>query len=157
MAQAPAQPSVPTNDKKPDSGTNRSGESHYITFTGIRDVLIIDGQGNDNGPVSTAYKKKVPGVSEMVIGPESIQIITPTNGTYTMRFTGNGEPTAIEDIRGTTNELSDATLIVRYDSFLVENGVIAELKIVNDQVDSLKYDSNGDGTPDTVISPSRDY
>lgn len=44
---------------------------------------------------------------------------------------------------------------MRYDDVLIENGVVAEVKIVNDQVDSLKVDSNGDGTPDTVIPPSR--
>ncbi|MCV6071296.1 hypothetical protein OFP26_37555, partial [Escherichia coli] len=70
-------------------------------------------------------------------------------------FTGNGEPLGFENIRGASNEISDATYIVRYDDVLIEQGVVAELRIVNDQVESLKYDSNGDGTPDTVIPPSR--
>ncbi|MGH9820975.1 MAG: hypothetical protein ACRD43_12485, partial [Pyrinomonadaceae bacterium] len=72
-----------------------------------------------------------------------------------MLFTGNGDPVAIEDIRGASNELTDATYIVRYDDLLIDNGVVAEIKIVNDQVESLKYDSNGDGIPDTVVTPSR--
>ena len=153
--EVPGTPEIRVNDRKVSSSIKGSAESHYITFSGIRNVLITDGKGNNNGPVSTAYKKNVPGVSEMLIGPESIQIITPTNNSYTMRFTGNGQPTAIEDIRGVTNQLSDATLIVRYENFVIANGRVAELKIFNDQVDSLKYDADGDGTPETVIKPSK--
>lgn len=130
-------------------------ESHYLTMTGIRSVGITDSQGNTNQSISTAYKLKVPGVLETIIGDNSMQIITPIDNTYTMRFTGNGQPAAIEDIRGVTNELSDATYIVRYNDFVIQNGVVAEIKIINNQVDSLKYDANGDGIPETVIPPSR--
>lgn len=155
MTDVPAQSSVTTEDKRPDLGTNHSAESHYITLTGIRNVLITDGQGNDNGPISTAYKKNVPGVSETVIGPESIQIITPVHGSYVMRFTGTGSPIEIEDIRGVTNQLSDAAYIVRYADLAIQSGRIAELRIVDDRVDSLKQDVDGDGTPETVIPPGR--
>lgn len=136
-------------------GSGSGVESHYVTMTGIKSVLITDGQGNNNAAVSTAYKRIVPGVSETIVGSDSIQVITRVDNTYTMRFTGNGEPLGFENIRGASNEISDATYIVRYDDVLIEQGVVAELRIVNDQVESLKYDSNGDGTPDTVIPPSR--
>jgi hypothetical protein len=63
--------------------------------------------------------------------------------------------TAIKDIRGVMNELSDAAYIVRYDNLVIQNGVVSEIKLVNNQVDSLKFDSNGDGIPDTIIPPSR--
>ncbi len=79
----------------------------------------------------------------------------PIDNTYAIRFTGNGQPTTIENIRGVTNELSDATYIVRYDDFVIQNGVVAEIKVINNQVDSLKYDADGDGIPETVIPPSR--
>lgn len=142
---------LPPNNFAPSS----SAESHYVSMTGISGALITDAQGNDNAAVSTAYKKIVPGVTELVVGPESLQVMTPTNNTYTMRFTGNGQLTRIEDVRGTSNDLSAATYIVRYDDLVIPNGAVAELRIVNDQVDSLKYDSNNDGTPDLVIQPSR--
>jgi len=51
-------------------------QSHYVTTTGIKNVLITDAQGNDNSSVSTAYKKLVPGVSELIVGADSMQIMT---------------------------------------------------------------------------------
>lgn len=132
-----------------------SSESHYLTLTGIKDVAITDGQGNTNQAISTAYRLNVPGVSENVIGTNSEQIITPINNTYIIRFTGSGQGAKIENIRGVTNRLTDASYMVRYDDLVIPNGAVTELKIINNQVDSLKYDSNGDGTPDTVIPPSR--
>ncbi|MCV4932564.1 hypothetical protein OFC23_29280, partial [Escherichia coli] len=89
----------------------------------------------NNAAVSTAYKRIVPGVSETIVGSDSIQVITRVDNTYTMRFTGNGEPLGFENIRGASNEISDATYIVRYDDVLIEQGVVAELRIVNDQVE----------------------
>jgi hypothetical protein len=65
-----------------------------------------------------------------------MQVIMPTQNTYTIRFTVSGQPSAIEDIRGVTNELSDATYIVRYNGFVIQNGVVAEIKIINNQVDN---------------------
>lgn len=118
-------------------------------------MAVTDGQGNSNQPISTAYRLKVPGVLEQIIGNNSMRIITPVNNTYTVRFTGSGEPIAIENIRGTTNQLPDATYIVYYDDVVIPAGAVSDFKIVNDQVDSLRYDSNGDGKPDTVIPPSR--
>ena len=44
---------------------------------------------------------------------------------------------------------------IRYNFTLIENGKVTELKIVNDQVDCLKYDADGDGIPETVIPPTR--
>lgn len=129
-------------------------ESHYVTMTGIVDVRVSDSQGRNNEPLG-AYKRNVPGVLEEVIGPNSTQILTPVDDTYTMRFAGTGQSIAIEDIRGTTNRLSDASYIVRYDDVYLPKDRVAELKIVNNQVDSLKEDTNGDGVPDTVIPPSR--
>ena len=151
-------PSFETNDCVLLSGSfalPSTMESHYLNMTGILNVLITDAQGNTNATLNGAYKKKVPGVLEHVIGNGSVEILMPNNNSYNVRFTGNGQPTAIEDIRGTTNKFSDASYIVRYDDVVIGSGVVAEIKIVNDQVDSLKYDSNGDGIPDTVIPPSR--
>lgn len=142
---------LPPNNFSPQTQV----ESHYLTMTAIRDVGISDLQGNTNQSISSAYKLKVPQVLETVIGNNSKQIIMPIDNTYAIRFTGNGQPTAIEDIRGVSNELSDATYIVRYEDFVIQNGVVAEIKIINNQVDSLKYDANGDGIPETIIPPSR--
>lgn len=88
MTQDPVQPEISSAGPTSKSDIKGSAESHYITFSGIKDVMITDGQGNNNGAISTAYRKNVPGVSEMVIGAESIQIMTPINNSYTMRFTG---------------------------------------------------------------------
>ena len=152
---------ISTNTQSPspssagNSGLKGSAEAHYITFSGIRDVQITDGQGNDNGPVSTAYRKNVPGVGEMVIGSESVQIITPTDNSYTMRFVGTGSPIAIEDIRGVNNEMSNAAYVVQYTDLVIQSGRVAELRIVGGQVESLKQDADGDGTPETIIQPGR--
>ena len=137
------------------SGYPYEAESHYVTFTGISNISITNGQGQNNDTVSNAYKKVVPGVGELVIGPTSAQIIAPTNNTYTLRFTGNGQAMAIEDVRGKTNEPSDAVYVVRYNDLSIPNGRVAELKIVNGQIENLKYDADGDGLPDTIVPPSR--
>ena len=155
MTQVTEQPEIPAANPTSNPGGKGSAESHYLTFSGIKDVLITDGQGNNNGPVSTAYKKLVPGVTELISGPESIQIWTPTDNTYTMRFTGTGNPIAIEDIRGVNNEIKNAAYIVRYADLLIPSGRVAELKIAGAHIDSLKQDVDGDGTPETVIPPTR--
>lgn len=48
----PTQTATPASITKTELQTKGSVESHYITFTGIVNVRITDGQGNDNAPVS---------------------------------------------------------------------------------------------------------
>ncbi len=79
----------------------------------------------------------------------------PIDNSYSIRFIGNRQPFAIEDIRGMINEFSDASYIVRYDELIIPNGSIAEIKITSNQAESLITGADGNGIPETIALPSR--
>lgn len=132
-------------------------ESYYVSVVGTERLEITDHLGNTNTPIGDAgFELSVPGVgysggiySEPVhIGYHDLDL--PANeGSYTIKFRTGSDSIDIEVLKGTDN--TSPNLAVRYIDLDLPPNVDCIMTFNPQGVPDLAYDSNGDGTFDTVV------
>jgi hypothetical protein len=142
------------------SELGNSPETNYLTIEGDVETLgLTDDLGRTNTPINDNFELAVPDVSYESafldgdpIGFYSHDLSLPTEREYTITFrTGNGSLTAAKiELKRGQNNLSP-TYAVRYVDLQLPPNVNCILTVNAQGMDDLRYDSNGDGTYETVV------
>jgi hypothetical protein len=125
-------------------------EAYYVTLDGSSSVKVVDGQGNTL-TIAGTVSGDVPGVSANRLGQGVWQLVLPVSGTYTVTLKAKDEPLVVEINRGDGTTTSRA---IRYRDVSLPAGADAILRFTDQGVDDLRYDSNGDGSVDSSVTPS---
>lgn len=132
-------------------------EGFYITIVGTDRLEITDDLGNTNSPIGDeGFEKAVPGVSYQgglygdVVNVGYHGVTIPADaGQYTIKFRTGTDSIDIEALKGVGN--TSPNLAVRYIDLDLPPNVDCLLTFSPQGVPDLAYDSNGDGTFDTVV------
>ena len=132
-------------------------EGFYITIVGTDRLEISDDLGNSNTPLGDdGFEKAIPGVSydggvySDVVNVGYHGVIMPADGgQYTIKFRTGTDSIDIEALKGVGD--TSPNLAVRYIDLDLPANVECLLTFSPLGVPDLAYDSNGDGTYDTVV------
>jgi len=126
-------------------------QAYYIKVLGASSARIADPEGNASVILGDELLNLLPDVTSYLLAPDSFLAITPTNQTYTLTFIAGGGPLALDMTKGTDVETVQA---IRYLDVVLPAGTPVSLRITPDGVGPLSYDSDGDGTFETTITPT---
>ncbi len=158
LGSAPSLPSQPLSSCTPATGVQSAAGTvppvqpyYYLTVSGGSAVVVSDTQGNSTASIGDTFRGKVPGVATYTLGDHVELTVLPTTGSYNITFQTIGQPIAVELTRGTSDTATEA---IRYQDLALPGAVTALLKITEQGVDLLRYDSDGNGTFDTSVTPT---
>jgi pimeloyl-ACP methyl ester carboxylesterase len=154
---------MPSYEYKADSGLSisklgaPSRQGYYVIVEGVEKLNITDDQGNTNTDIGDmGFEKAVPGVSYAgglysdVINVGYHGLAMPAEeGQYTIKFRTGTDSIDIEVLKGVGN--SSPNMAIRYIDLDLPPNVDCILTFNPQGVPDLAYDSNGDGTFDTVV------
>jgi probable HAF family extracellular repeat protein len=128
--------------------------SYYLTVIGGSTVVVSDKRGASTALIAGDLKGSVPNVQTLTLGDKAEMVTLPVSLTeeYSVTFRSDGSPVAIELVKGVDNETP--TEVIRYTDTVLPAAVTAQLKILPEGVDDLRYDADGDGTFETALAPS---
>jgi len=135
-----------------DTAEVTPGPSYYMNITGVDFVSVSDEVGNNNAPLDDTFALAVPGMTYDVIGEQSIAISLSPSKTYTIKFQNGPDPITFEVVKGV--DKSAATEAVRYQDLNLPASVNAMLQTSPEGISDLRYDSDGNGSFDTVVEPT---
>ena len=131
-------------------------EGNYLFVSGTERLEITDDEGNTNTPVGDAgFELTVPGGTLSGGGGQdggSHNLTAAADIPLTIKFRTRDEALIIEFVKGTNQDTPN--YVVRYLDTQLPVGVQALLTITPTGMEDLRYDSNGDGTFDTVVAPN---
>lgn len=140
-------------------GGNPKREANYLLIEGVETLSITDELGRTNTRINDDFEYAVPEVSyetvylgEPPTGWDSHDLILPDDHQYTIKFRTGTDPINainIELVRGVGN--ASPNLAVRYLDQELPPNVECLLTVTAEGMEDLRYDSNGDGTYDTVV------
>ncbi len=128
--------------------------SYYLTLDGGSPLVVGDAEGNSTVILANDLRDTVPGVQTHVLG-DGVEMVTmpvPVTAEYSVTFLSDGDPIALEVIRGVDNVTP--TNAVRYVDTSLPNGVLARIQITPAGIGPLRYDSDGNGSFDTEVPPT---
>jgi pimeloyl-ACP methyl ester carboxylesterase len=131
--------------------------SYFVTLTNIEQLSF---GSNSPAPETIANSRFVAtsGLSSnseslaIPIGEKSAWVAVPAYSGEIISFKNNGTPMEIEVVKGVDYET--ATQQVRYSNLVLPANVLIELKVTPNGIENVRYDSNGDGFPETQINPT---
>jgi pimeloyl-ACP methyl ester carboxylesterase len=128
--------------------------SYYVSVIGGASIVASDAQGHNTAPILGDVLGTVPGVETFHMGDNAEQIVTPVSATedYSITFNSTDQPIALKIVKGLDNVTP--TDVIRYQDLVLPLGVAAQLNITAGVAENLRYDSDGDGTYDTVVDPT---
>ena len=157
---------MPSYEYKANSGLDIGSlrpaetEAYYVTISGVERLAISDELGNTNIPVGDmGFELAVPGVS--YFGGTYGDAVTVANhgismpadeGEFTVKFRTGSDSLDIEILKGVGNEAPN--LAIRYIDLELPSDVECILTFSPKGVPDLRYDSNRDGTFDTLVPPT---
>jgi pimeloyl-ACP methyl ester carboxylesterase len=127
-------------------------ESFYTKIIGISDTEISDELGNKTTRDGDIFINKVAGLDYSIIGDKALFLTLPTTQTHFTKFQVGDSPFNLEVVKGMNNQ--SPNLAVRYQDVSLPQGTFAQLKITNTSQVVLRYDSDGDGSYETLIQPT---
>lgn len=126
---------------------------YFLNVTGVDYITVEDEFGNSNRPIGeTLFRGDVPGVDFHTIGEKSYEVIMPGDSTFTLTFKAGTSPLFIELIKAVSKDTPSQA--IRYRDLNLPAGVNALLTLTANGVENLRYDSDGDGTFETVVQPT---
>ena len=128
--------------------------SFYVSIIGGASVVVSDTHGKSTAPILGDVLGTVPGVETFHMGDNAMQIALPVSVTenYSVTFNSTGQPIAIKVIKGVDNVTP--TDVIRYQDLVLPAGVAAQLKVMTQGVQNLRYDADGNGTFETEVTPT---
>jgi len=128
------------------------GEPNYeLKVIGSQSVTINDSFGNTTNPFSTSSDEGVRTVQTDVTGDSYLSAIFPLDQNYRVVLRAPARPVSILLTKSDGQTINQA---IRYLDITLPSGVWALLEITPQGVAALKYDSDGNGTFDTSVSPT---
>jgi pimeloyl-ACP methyl ester carboxylesterase len=134
------------------------GNIYDVKLDGVTLPTIRDAFGNDTSQIADLpFGNVMPNVSNYVSGEDSYQLLLPADippgASYTMSFTGTGQPLTI-DFDKSQGELDTATQLVRYLDINLAAGTPLQLTFDSNGPQNLVADEDGDGVFETIIAPT---
>jgi pimeloyl-ACP methyl ester carboxylesterase len=128
-------------------------ESYYLKILGIPNVQISDESGVHIVRDNEYTVNPVDGLLEYkVIGENALFLTFEPTKTYYVDFQVGNSPMTLEALKGINNQIP--ALAVRFKDISLPTGVKARLTLTAQNVESLRYDSDNNGSFDTVVNPS---
>jgi pimeloyl-ACP methyl ester carboxylesterase len=118
---------------------------------GIENLIVADAHGNSTAPILGDLIGEVPGVDTYTTGDSSMGVSLPTTAAFTLTFRTVDEVVGLDVTLGTRITTTEA---IRYQDISLPQGVTATLSLTAEGFEALRYDANGDGVAETVISPT---
>jgi len=159
LASGPARPQSASNSVSTMDTTHpdavSTGDSvlpaHYLFINGATALTVRDPLGNSTAPVQGDVLGSVPGVTETSIGDQVTMLTLAAGSEYTVTFGTLNRPLAVELNTGTDVSV---TQIIRYLDLTLPLSVTAMLHLTPGSVESLKYDADGNGSFESVLTPT---
>ncbi|WP_161569307.1 lipase/acyltransferase domain-containing protein [Candidatus Oscillochloris fontis] len=133
------------------SSTTTAKPAHYITILNTPSATLTDQLGNTTDAISGTLSLPVPNASYYVLGEQAHMFVAPADQEYTLVLPVSSEPMYLELRTGTGNTTSST---VRYSDLNFPLTTTAALTISPQGAAELRYDSDGDGTFDTLVPPT---
>jgi uncharacterized delta-60 repeat protein len=125
--------------------------AHYLLINGATAVSVQDPLGNSTAPLQGDLLGSVPGVTHTAIGDQVTMLTLAAGGEYTVTFGTINRPLAVE--LNTGSDVS-VTQVIRYMDLTLPLSVTAMLHLTPGSVEPLKYDADGNGSFETVLTPT---
>ncbi len=125
--------------------------AYYMFLNGVQDVVVEDEQGNNTALIEGDIRGTVPGATTYSLGDGVEQIILSMDGTYTVTFKSMEPLLSMELTVGTPPSITQA---LRYQDLALSVFTPFQLVLAPTQPQPLRYDQDGDGTFESVISPT---
>jgi pimeloyl-ACP methyl ester carboxylesterase len=128
--------------------------SYYVTLDGATPLIVGDTQGNSTATITNDLRASVPGVQTYGLGDgvEMVTLPVPVSEEYSLTFLSDSRPIQLDVIMGVDNVTP--TVAIRYLDTSLPAGVLAQIQITPTGVGELLYDSDGDGSFDTLVPPT---
>jgi probable HAF family extracellular repeat protein len=126
---------------------------YYLWLSSVSTVTLADEFGNRLEPVDDYFLKTVPNTSYYQLDEFTHVMVLPSDQTFTMTFSAPTEPFAMDISYGPYPTIEK---LIRYQDLSLPPNVNTQLVITPMGARKLQYDSNGDGTVDTDITPTVD-
>jgi hypothetical protein len=151
----------PGSRKKEKLETKASPEdelTYFVTITGGGYVAVADDLGHTNTPLVSSARgneigfiaPRVPDVSVDVLGKKTVQLVMPFGRNYTLSFRSSGDPMTITLIEGESDVIPHRAL--RYLDLVLPKDAQAMFRFTSKGVEPLRYDRDGDGTYESIVS-----
>lgn len=126
--------------------------SYYLTISGAQSIAVTDSNGNTARSVEDQPHNSLPNATLYTVGENAALIRMSTNETFRVTFRSGSDPMSVELIKGVDNDTP--TDVIRYRDLALPAGILAELEITPQKADALRFDSDGDGVVDSVLTPT---
>lgn len=125
----------------------------YLSILGQTDLTVHDQAGHAAMIVDGLLQNNVEGLSSFeFISDDSSMLTFSTGDTYTVEFRAGATPLGIELLRGVGNENVD--LAIRYKDIDLPANTHVKLTVFQGGGAEVRADADGDGSYETVISPT---
>jgi hypothetical protein len=125
--------------------------AHYLFINGATAVTVQDPLGNSTAPVQGDLLGSVPGVTHTSLGDQVTMLTLAAGSEFTVTFGTLNRPLAAELNTGTDVSI---TQVIRYMDLTLPLSVTAMLHLTPGLVEPLKYDADGNGSFETVLTPT---
>jgi pimeloyl-ACP methyl ester carboxylesterase len=126
--------------------------SFFVTASNIEGFHFGDGPLPAGAFVATSGLNSTGETVAIPIGEKCAWFATPAYAQEVITFKNDGTPMEIEVVKGVDYET--ATEYVKYSNLVLPANVAIELRISPNGIEDVHYDNDGDGYPETLISPS---
>ena len=150
-------PAVATADQESRGVIENGAEAevqpaYYLTVVGTASASIRMNSGSSTDPLADPPDNNLPSVTSYIVGEQSFMSVMPVGQSYTITLRSSStNPMIIQLTRGTD---AGTTQAIRYLDFSLPPSVFVRLEITPQGVDALRYDANGDGTFESIVSPT---
>ena len=128
------------------------GEPHYLfNIFGSEFVELSDSFGNTATPLNTSPYEGIPSIRTDVTGETNLSATMQLDQSYRALIRTPATPFSISVLK---NDGSSTTQAIRYVDISLPPNVFAQIDFSPVGVSTLAYDSNGDGTFDTPVTPT---
>ncbi|MBM4093737.1 MAG: alpha/beta fold hydrolase, partial [Planctomycetes bacterium] len=123
----------------------------YLLLDGADAITVSDAQGNSDTLAPDGFPVTLPRVLAYPMADHAWQMAMAVSGTYTITFRTIGEPLFLELTEGAQ---VTATQAIRYRDVALPAGITATLTIAGEVAAPLRYDADGDGVFESVVTPT---
>ncbi len=124
---------------------------YNLRITGPNSVVLADSFGNTSDSLNSSIDEGITTIATDVASNASFSSTIPLDQTYGATITVPNSPISISVLKNDGQSIAQA---IRYADISLPPNVLALIQLSPQGVTTLAYDSNGDGTFDTLVNPT---